>query len=191
MSTPTVFAASRMDVPSGTDAARPSIVSEMVFTSAMSTSCRRCARERTGDRNHAATGRNLRLEFVAEFLEARHHRRCARIAEHANGFARHVVGDRKQCVEIFCGAFAIANAFLDARCPCRAFPTLRALCTALVCVESCESRNQSHHVLPVVEHNDTTGAKHGANLHKPFVVHHRTLGFVAREDWHRRTTWND
>src|SRR5262245_1954910 len=99
MSTPAVFAASRIDMPSGTVTGRPSIVSEIIFTSAICASRRRGATERRGNGDHATRGDNLRLELAAELLEARYDRRCARIAEHADRLATHVVGNGEQRVE--------------------------------------------------------------------------------------------
>src|SRR5688572_15854203 len=111
MSTPANFAASRMLVPSGTTTCRPSMVSVTCFTSAMDGIVARSGRRARGARrrggggraavaHHARRGLQLGLELVPELLETGDHGRRAAVAQHADGLAGHVVGDREQRVEV-------------------------------------------------------------------------------------------
>src|SRR5215207_805926 len=106
MSTPAVRAASRSDVPSGAATGRPSIVRLIVLTSAMNTHeyVRRdreaTASGRGGGAERTPLAGNVCFELVAPLLDARHDRHRARVAEHADGFAGHVLADLEQRVEV-------------------------------------------------------------------------------------------
>src|ERR1035437_2167025 len=72
------------------------------------------------------------LELMPELLQSTHHWSRARIAQHADRLAGHVLRHLEQRVEIFVGAVAGDDAIEDARGPGRALAALRALSAALV-----------------------------------------------------------
>src|SRR6185503_7244203 len=127
MSTPAAFAASRIDVPAGTDTGRPSIVRLTVCVLDAGAVIDRCAslcmrsgvRSRSRDSRHEMVRLLLdqRLEITRELLESRDDRCRAGVAQHANRLARHVVRDLEQCIEIFGRAVAGGNALEDLRGP--------------------------------------------------------------------------
>src|SRR5215218_1701481 len=129
MSTPAVRAASRSDVPSATDTGLPSIVRLIVLTSAISEAMysslgEACASQPSGCGGRAertALAVDVRLEFVAPFLDAGHNGNRARIREHADRLPRHGIADLEQRVEVFHGALTRLDALHDLRRPCRAF----------------------------------------------------------------------
>src|SRR4051812_1395638 len=108
MRMPAAFAASRIDVPAGTETGRPSIVrltvcgpGEVISRYASS---RWLSRMRAvsceGGHEKMRLLLDQRLEVAAELLESRDHGRCTGIAEHTDRLARHVVGDLEQRVEV-------------------------------------------------------------------------------------------
>src|SRR6185437_819189 len=117
-------AASRIDVPAGTLTDRPSIVR---FTIAVA-----CVSAILGHRRHEEMLLLLdqRLEIAAELLDAGRHRSGARIAQHTNRLACHVVADFEQRVEILGGTVARDDPLENLRRPRCPFATLRALRTA-------------------------------------------------------------
>src|SRR5512144_2549354 len=132
MSTPTVRAASRSEVPSATATGLPSIVRLIVLTSAMSSSLGLRRSGRGGGAERASLPGDVRLELVAPLLNARDHRHRARIGQHADRLARHVLADLEQRVEVRHRALARLDALHDLRRPRGALAALRALGTALV-----------------------------------------------------------
>src|SRR5438270_3984114 len=108
MRTPAAFAASRIDVPGGTETGRPSIVRLTVCGAGevidrYASLCRLSrmhAGSRYGGHEMMRPLLDQRLEIAAKLLEPRHDRRCTRVAEHTDGLARHVIGDLEQGIEI-------------------------------------------------------------------------------------------
>src|SRR4051794_22447846 len=94
-----------------------------------------------------------RFEISSEFLDARGHRSRARIAEYANGLARHVVADLEERVEIFRSSVAGNDPLEDLSAPGRALAALRALRAALMREEPRGARDELHQILRVV-HDD-------------------------------------
>src|SRR5512133_894634 len=94
-----------------------------------------------------------RLEVSAEFLDAGHDRRRARITQHADRLARHVFGDLQQRVQIFRSTVAGHDALEYLRGPRRALAALRALRTALVREETRRASDLLHEILGVVDEN--------------------------------------
>src|SRR6266571_1947356 len=150
MWTPAVLAASRMDVPAGTVTCRPSTVivivvggaavgAVMAFYVRCPMSDIRCPPYASRHRRHGMHRSLLdqRFEIPAELVDARHDRRRARVAEHADRLACHVVGDTEQRVEVLRASLACRNALEDPGRPRGAFAALGALRTALVSEESC------------------------------------------------------
>src|SRR5690242_21827530 len=103
-----------------------------------------------------------RLEIISELLWPRDDRRRARLAQHADRLARHVVGDFQQRVEILCRAVAGGDALEDLRRPRRTFTTLCALRAALVREEARGARDEFHEILRVIDDDDAAGAEHRA-----------------------------
>src|SRR5215212_9775255 len=102
MRTPAALAASRSEVPAATATCRPSIVSVTRCPSAMSgvslvsmSAGGSLGRDRRGAGARAAHRASLagdvRLELVAELLDAADDRGRARIAEHADRLRRHAL----------------------------------------------------------------------------------------------------
>src|SRR5262245_18834687 len=104
MSTPTVRAASRSEVPSGTAAGLPSMVRLIVLTSAMDSSLglepERRALGRGGGPERAPLALDVRLELVAPLLNAGRDRDRTRVRQHADRFAGHVVANLEQRIEV-------------------------------------------------------------------------------------------
>src|SRR3954467_8876998 len=152
MSTPAAFAASRIDVPAGTDTGRPSIVrltvcvldAGAVIDRSASLCVQSCVRCRSRERRHEMMRLLLdqSLEIAAELLETRHHRRRARVAENADGLPCHVVGDLQQCIEVLGRAITGGNALQNLGRPCGSFAALRALRAALVREEARRPRDE-------------------------------------------------
>src|SRR5678815_5631567 len=88
-----------------------------------------------------------RLEIFAELLEPRDNRRGARVAQHADRLARHVLGNLEQRVEVFRRSLAFHDPLEDLRRPRGAFTTLRALRAALVSEEASGAGDLLHEVL--------------------------------------------
>src|SRR5678815_3731724 len=114
-----------MGVPAGTPTVIPSMVT---LTSACSGMLDRLKRRR-------ARPAQVRIELGAEFLDAAHHRGRARVAQHADGLARHLLGQVEQEVEVARLALPGDDALEHARRPRRSFAALRALRTRLVRIE--------------------------------------------------------
>src|SRR4051794_24805936 len=93
------------------------------------------------------------LELVAEFLDARDHRRRARVTENADRRTGHVVRYAHERVEIFHRSLTVTDALQNFRRPRGSFATLCALRAALVSEESCESCNPADHRLCVVDYD--------------------------------------
>src|SRR2546423_14564203 len=113
---------------------------------------------------------NQRLELIAELLDSGDDGYRARIAQHANGFPRHLLGDVEQCVEIFHRPFPVADSFEDLGRPRSSFAALSALRAALVSEEASNSRDHRHHRLRIIDHDDPTGAEHRTLFYKSLVV---------------------
>src|SRR5579884_1933524 len=115
MSTPAYFAASRIDVPGGTVTWRPSIVRVM---SAM-------LRHRRHEEMLLLL--DQRLEVPAELLDARRDRRGARITQHADRLAGHVLADIQEGIQVFRRPVAGDDPLENLRRPRGAFAALGAL----------------------------------------------------------------
>src|SRR2546423_7224793 len=94
-----------MVVPSATVTGRPSMVRFTIFCSAMLRHRRRYRVE--------TAALNEGLEFAAELLDAGDDRDRTRIAQHADGLPRHLLGDVEQGVEVFYGSFAVPDTLED------------------------------------------------------------------------------
>ena len=132
--------------------------------------------------------RDERLELVPELLQPADDRCGARVAEHADRLAGHVLRQVEQRVEVLERALTGDDALEDLRGPRRALAALRALRAALVRVEAREAGDHARHALGVVEDDDAAGAEHRALRDEPFVIHQRGFGLVHRLDRHRATT---
>src|SRR5262245_60724998 len=133
MSTPAAFAASRIDVPAGTDTGRPSIVRLTIWVML-----------RHSRHEEMRLLLDQRFELTRELLQPRHDRRRARVAEYADGLPCHVVGDLEQRVQVLRGAFAGGDALEDLGRPGGPFATLRALRAALMGEEARRAGDELH-----------------------------------------------
>src|SRR5438874_273196 len=169
MSTPAAFAASRIDVPAGTETRRPSIVRLTPCVMYGSAS-------RHGRHEMMRLLRDERLEITPELLQSGDNRRCARIAQDTDRLARHVVGDLEQRVEILGRAVARGDALENLRRPGRPFPALRALGATLVGKETRGAGDELDEVLRIVDDDHAAGAEHRALRDESLVVHERRFG---------------
>src|SRR6185503_18671489 len=150
MSTPTVRAASRSEVPSGTATGLPSMVRSIVLTSAIDSSLGLDLRRpsgRGGGAERTPLALDVRLELVAPFLNAGRDRDRARVRQHADRLASHVVADLEERVEVGQRALPRFDPLHDLRRPGCPFAALCALRAALVSVEPRQPRNLLDHAL--------------------------------------------
>src|SRR2546423_7675364 len=189
MRTPAALAASRIDVPAGTDTCRPSIVrltvcvveaGEVIVRYASSLSS--AAAAGSGDRRDEVMGPFLdqAFEIATELLQARHDRCRTRVAQDTDRLARHVVGDLEQRIEVLGGTIANGDPLENFRCPSGALATLPALRAALMREETRCSGNEPHEVLLVIDNDDATGAEHGPLWDEPLVIPERRFRFGHR-----------
>src|SRR3954470_12089536 len=114
-------------VPGGTETGTPSIV-RLIKPSAIS---------RLPSANHdgLAFACEIGFKLPAEFLDTAHDRRGARIRQHTDRLARHVLGKIEQQIEILGFALSREDPLHDLRGPRGAFATLRALRARLMRIE--------------------------------------------------------
>src|ERR671916_2137851 len=148
MSTPASFAASRMLVPAGTVTWRPSTV-RLTAGAAAGAVMPSVSRDRGGAHRAPPLG-DVRLELVAELLDPAHDRRRARVAQHADGLARHVLRELEERVEVLHRPLARLDALHDLRDPRGALAALGTLGAALVGEEARYPGDVPYHALPVV-----------------------------------------
>src|SRR5689334_6043602 len=124
---PACLAASMIVVPLGTLSVMPSIV----------TLTRSSAIRSSSDGSHGRLTRtgHIGFEFGSELLDPADHRRGARVAQHTDGRAGHVLRQVEQQLKVFLLALPRQDALENLGGPRRAFAALGALGTALVGVE--------------------------------------------------------
>src|SRR5437660_6023052 len=114
---------------------------------------------------------NQGLELATEFLDPGDNRDCARIAQNADRFSSHLLGDVEECIQILHRSFAVTDALEYFRRPGCSFAALCALRTALVREKARNACDDRHHRLRVVDYNHAAGAEHRSLGHKALVVH--------------------
>src|SRR5688500_10888178 len=98
-----------------------------------------------------ATALDQGLELATKFLYPRYHGNGARITEHADRLARHLLGNVEQGVEILHRSLPVANSLHDLGRPRRALAALRALRAALVSKEAGDPGDDRDHRLRIVD----------------------------------------
>src|SRR5687768_12293189 len=125
MSTPAWAQASSRRVPLGTASVIPSMVTETFSTAAVVSSAMAvflgCVPERGSARagHGEVPGLHEGQVVAAELLDAGYDGRRRRVAQHADGLARHLVADVQQRVQVVGGAAAHLDALEDLGAPRR------------------------------------------------------------------------
>src|SRR6187397_3130011 len=114
---PACLAASMMVVPLGTLTGAPSMVT-FTSSSVIRLHRRHC---------RLARALNVGLELVTELLNSAHDRGGAGVAQHADGFASHVVGEIEQQLEVFLLPLPRQDSLQDPHRPGRTLAALSAL----------------------------------------------------------------
>src|SRR6266702_3322429 len=156
-------------VPLGTLIGRSSIV-RVTRSSAITLPASRSPHPGCSCHQRPAPAGDVVLELIPELLDPRDHRCRARVREHADRLAGHVLRQIEQQVEVLRLALARENALEDLRGPGGALATLRTLGARLVRVEARQPHDLVDHVRRVVEYDDAARAQQGALLGSGGVI---------------------
>src|SRR5687768_11189550 len=114
MSTPASAAASKMRVPFATASASPSTVTFTVSTAPVgSATCSPLLAAAAASDGRQGAGFHQRQVVAAELLDGRHAGGGRRVAQHADGLARHVVRNLQQGVQVVGRAAAVLDPAQD------------------------------------------------------------------------------
>src|ERR1700692_3102009 len=119
--------------------------------------------------------------FVAEVLDRRHHRTGGTIAQRAERLSEDGVGDIQQLVEIFGGALAGFQAFVDLAEPEGALTAWRALAARFVSVEVGPALHRAHDAGGLVEDLQRLGAQHGGGRAYALVIQRHVEVLVGEQ----------
>src|SRR6185436_13382613 len=89
---------------------------------------------------------DVRLELVAELLNAAHNGGRTGVAKYADGLAGHVIREIKQQLEVLLLALPGQNPFQDSDRPGRPLPALGALGAGFVGIEASQAPDLIDHV---------------------------------------------
>src|SRR6185437_7834633 len=131
------------------------------------------------------------FDLVTEVRDQSLDRPSRGVAQRADGVTLDLLGDLQQHVDLALMGAALGHAGQHPPHPAGSFAAWRALAAALMLVAIGDAGDRPDQVGRLVHHDDSRGAKAGAQLAQAVEIHRRIDDLLGRHHAHRRAARND